>query len=88
MRKRERKLLFVYTNVFLQGNQAIEEHEYKVNLILKLEALFGDFARQINNNIEAFAWKNGQAIVVLNTIQGTTRQINIGESESSNDKQI
>ena len=55
MRKRERKLLFVYTNVFLQGNQAIEEHEYKVNLILKLEALFGDFARQINNNIAAFA---------------------------------
>ena len=72
----------------MQGNQAIEEHEYKVDLTLKLEALFGDFARRINNNIEAFAWKNGQAVVVSNTIQGTTRQINIRESESSNNKQI
>ena len=53
MRKRERKLLFVYTNVFLQGNQAIEKREPKVDLTLKLEALLGDFARRINNNIES-----------------------------------
>ena len=31
----------------------MEEHEPKVELTLKLEALFGDFTRRITNNMEA-----------------------------------
>ena len=66
----------------------MEKRKPKVNLTLKLDALFGDFAKWINNNIEALYERVDKLELFWTLSKGRRDKINIEESKSSNDEKV